>query len=255
MGESTVKIGSETLCMTDSGTNSSSLKILLVEDDPQVERYLTLLLEKKGGYLVIRTSDGSNVLELVAQSTPNLILLDVVLNETDGIVLCHRLKRDPRTNHIPLILFSGVRKNVLDQVCALELGADDYLLKPIDPDLLLSKIRTVLRRYSGATNLQKLICADQLTLDTVSWTVTVQGQVVNLTRKEFELLLALVKYRGQVLTPAYLLESIWGYDSRTYKDYRTVKVHISSLRTKLGPEVGRKIVAVRGVGYKFVIPS
>jgi DNA-binding response OmpR family regulator len=169
----------------------------------------------------------------------------------DGFALCREIKWDRRTSDIPIILLSGAHTEEEAQVKGLEYGADDYLVKPISPKFLISKIRTVLRRYAAPEELQDLLTVEDLTLDVQAWTVTVKGKVVLLTRKEFDLLLMFLRKRGRVLRPAFLLENVWGLDPSEHTDFRTIKVHISSLRKKLGRRLGEKIVSVSGVGYRF----
>jgi two-component system response regulator RegX3 len=227
-----------------------SSKVLLVEDDTEFLKYLSTLLRQEG-FVVSRAEDADEAMLSATQSPPDLILSDVKLKGIDGITLCRQCKADKRTANIPVILLTGSEKESEDQIRGLESGADDYLLKPISGRLLIAKIKVVLHRYTSAEELQDLLKVEDLTLDVKAWTVTIKGKPVYLTRKEFDLLLTFLKKRGRVLNPSFLLEHVWGYDPATYDDARTVKVHISSLRTKLGPRFGEKIINVPGVGYKF----
>jgi DNA-binding response OmpR family regulator len=226
-------------------------KILLVEDDESFAKYVCVLLGKER-YRVVVAGNAKDAFFAATDSPPDLILLDVVLKGgDDGITLCRRLKGDPRTARIPVLMMSGTKLAEDDQLTGLDQGADDYLLKPVSSKLLVGKVRAVLRRYAAPGELRDLLTAEDLTLDVSSWTVTVKGRAITLTRKEFDLLLMFLRKRGQMLSPASLLETVWGYDPATYTDTRTVKVHIASLRAKLGPKVGDKIVNVPGVGYRF----
>jgi DNA-binding response OmpR family regulator len=226
-------------------------KILLVEDDEWFSGHVTALLGKEG-YQVIVAGNAEDAFFAATHSPPDLILLDVVLTGgDDGFALCRRLKEDQRTAHLPVIMVSGMRLKEDDQLEGLGYGADDYLLKSVSSRLLIGKVRAVLRRYAAPGELRDLLTAEDVTLDVSSRTVTVKGESVALTRKEFDLLLVFLRKRGQLLNPAYLLETVWGYNPSTYTDTRTVKVHIASLRAKLGPKVGDKIVNVPGVGYRF----
>jgi DNA-binding response OmpR family regulator len=225
-------------------------KILLVEDDASFAKCVATILRHER-YHVIVADQPEEAFFTAIDRAPDLILLDVVLKETNGISLCRRIKADPRTARIPVILMSGQRLEVDDQLEGLCQGADDYLLKPVSSRLLVGKVRTVLRRYAAARELADLLTVGDLTIDVSSWTVTTGGRAIALTRKEFDLLVTLLRKRGRVLSPTYLLETVWGYDSTTYDDIRTVKVHVSSLRGKLGPNIAEKIVNVPGIGYRF----
>jgi DNA-binding response OmpR family regulator len=225
-------------------------KILLVEDDPTFAKYVATVLRQER-YRVMVADEAEEAFLTAADAAPDLILLDVVLHGSDGFTLCRRLKEDKRTAGIPVIMISGRRLDEEDQLEGLGLGADDYLIKPVSGKLLVGKVRAVLRRYA-ASGEGDLLKAGELTLDVSSWTATVDGKPVDLTRKEFDLLATLLRKRGRMLSPAYLLETVWGYDPAVYDDTRTVKVHISSLRAKLGKKLGDQIVNVPGVGYRFV---
>lgn len=186
---------------------------------------------------------------MAKQSPPTLILADVKLKGSDGFTLCRQLKADQRTATIPIILISGSMIDNEHQVNGLANGADDYLLKPFNPKLLVAKIQAVLRRYASPAELTDWLKVEDLILDAKAWTVTVKGKPVHLTRKEFDLLLTFLRRRGHVLHPTFLLESVWGYTQDT-DDLRTVRVHISSLRSKLG-HFGEHIINIPGVGYKL----
>jgi DNA-binding response OmpR family regulator len=225
-------------------------KILLVEDDASFAKCATTILQHER-YRVIVADQPEEAFLMATNEVPDLILLDVVLKGTNGISLCRRIKAEPRTARIPVILMSGQRLEEDDQLEGLCQGADDYLLKPVSSKLLVGKVRTVLRRYAAAWELADLLTVEDLMINVSSWTVTANGRAIALTRKEFDLLVTLLRKRGRVLSPMYLLETVWGYDSASYDDTRTVKVHMSSLRGKLGPKIAEKIVNVPGVGYRF----
>jgi DNA-binding response OmpR family regulator len=225
-------------------------RILLVEDDATFAKWVATLLQSER-YRIRVAQDADDALLRATTEQPDLILIDVILDGTNGLALCQRLKADPRTARIPIILMSGQRLDEDDQLAGLCQGADDYLLKPVSGKMLLGKIRTVLRRYDVDRELTDVLTAEDLTLDVSSWKVMVRDKPIALTRKEFDLLVTLLRKRGRVLRPSYLLETIWGYDSMAYDDTRTVKVHISSLRNKLGHKLAEKIVNVPGVGYRF----
>ena len=228
----------------------ATANILVVDDDRAVRNYLSDCLQG-AGFRAIQAEGADEAILVATQSPPDLILSDVVLTGFDGISLCRKIKTDPRTTNIPLILMSGIKTEGDDQVNGLAVGADDYLLKPIDGHLLIAKIRVILRRHTTPTELEEVLKAGDLTVDRSSWTVSVKGIAISLTRKEFELLLTFMRKPGRVLRPSFLLETVWGYEGDAYEKSRTLKVHIASLRKKLGPAIGRHIGNVPGVGYKF----
>jgi two-component system, OmpR family, alkaline phosphatase synthesis response regulator PhoP len=181
----------------------------------------------------------------------DLVLSDVVLAEDDGVSLCRKLHERPETAHIPVVLISGRRIEEGDQVEGLHAGADDYLLKPVSGKVLVAKIHSVLRRYKAPTDLAEALKAHDLSLDVRARVATVKGKRIALTRKEFDLLTLFLQKPGQMLTSAYLLERVWGLDPSADVDTRTLTVHISSLRGKLGGDLGRRIATLPREGYRF----
>lgn len=226
------------------------VKILVVEDDPVFRKLVKALLEEEG-LVVVTAEDPAQVLELARTHQPNLVLMDVVLGETTGIELCQKLKSQPYTSSIPVVLLSGAQIDEEFQLQGFEEGADDYILKPISNELLVAKVRAVLKRYASAEELADVLQAEGLALDVKARKVLIQGQPIPLTRKEFDLLTALLRKRGQVVYTTQLYHTVWGYGASAPVDSHTVKVHVSSLRSKLGPELGKKIVNVPGLGYRF----
>lgn len=226
-------------------------RILVVDDEPSILKLIRVNLERDG-YEVETASDGKAALELADRLRPDLILLDVMLPELDGLAVCRALHQNPATRHIPIIMLSA-RGEEVDRVLGLEMGADDYITKPFSPRELLARIKARLRRNqpqkeeAGDVRLQ----FGRLVIDQDRYLVLLDGVKQDLTRKEFELLRFLARARGRVFTREYLLEQIWGYDFAG--DSRTVDVHIRHLRQKLEalPGSPRYIETVRGVGYRF----
>jgi DNA-binding response OmpR family regulator len=181
----------------------------------------------------------------------DMVLSDVVMKGKDGMALCRELRSRPETSHLPFILISGRRMEEEDQVQGLDAGADDYLLKPVSGPMLIAKVQSVLRRYRSPYELAETLKAHGLTLDVQSRVATLRGQTIALTRKEFDLLTAFLRQPGLVLTNDYLLEWIWGVDPNAELDTRTLTVHISSLRNKLGEPLGGRIANVPRLGYRF----
>lgn len=225
-------------------------KVLAVDDE---EDSLTVLKQRleNDGFSVVTAKGADEALRAAADSAPDLVLSDVAMPGADGFALCRRLKSDSRTAGIPVILISGLHSSEQDQLEGLEGGADDYLPKPYPPRLLSAKIRTLMRRYAAPQELGETLAAEGLALDVQARTVSHKGRRVGLTRKEFDLLTLFLRKPGRALGADYLLETVWGYDPADYNDPRTLQVHVSSLRKKLGPKLGKRIVSVTGHGYRF----
>jgi two-component system phosphate regulon response regulator PhoB len=222
-------------------------RVLIVEDEPDIRDLLVFHLEREG-YQVTRSRSGAEALRLVQASPPDLVLLDLMLPEIDGLEVCRRLRRDPATQAIPIVMLTA-RGDEVDRVLGLEMGADDYVVKPFSPRELVARIRAVLRRARPSPGTAP-ITVGRLSIDPAAHTVMVDGAPVTLTRKEFDLLRALVEARGRVLTREFLLDHVWGYTAAGEIESRTVDVHVRRLRQKLGPE-GQRIGTVTGVGYRL----
>jgi two-component system alkaline phosphatase synthesis response regulator PhoP len=227
-------------------------KLLLVDDEEDFRKILQSFL-REAGHTVLAAASGREALLAALDSQPDIVISDVQMPAMGGLELCRRLRADRRTAAIPILLMSGASKEERDQLEGFALGADDYVLKPFEPPILLAKIEAVLRRYSTAAELKELLHAAGVSLDVQARTASCGDRRVSLTRKEFDLLTLLLRKRGHVLTPQFMLESVWGYDLAEYNDPHTVTVHLSSLRRKLGPRLGRRIVTVPGNGYRFEI--
>ncbi len=229
-------------------------KILLVEDETSLQATIAYNL-KKAGYEISTASDGEAALEIARDQHPDLVLLDVMLPTIDGFDVCRNIRR---TSGVPIIILTA-RGDEIDRVVGLEIGADDYLTKPFSMRELLARVKALLRRRdlleqdmvkekaSDAT----VITVGSLCIDLDAYRVTIGGREVSLKPKELELLVHLVKHRGNVCPTRQLLGEVWGYDY--YGDSRTLAVHIHGLREKLETEPGsaRLIETVRGVGYRF----
>ena len=224
-------------------------KILVVDDEANIRMLLKFNLEK-AGFLVQEAENGKNALALVTKEKPDLLLLDLMLPEIDGLEVCRRLKGSSATASLPIIMLTAKNEEV-DKVIGLELGADDYIAKPFSPRELIARIKAVLRRSTPQTpTAQEIICG-KLRINPNSYEAFLDNQRLELTPKEFELLLLFATHPAQAFSREKLLEDIWGYDY--YGDTRTVDVHIRHLRFKLGasPALAAAIETVRGVGYRF----
>lgn len=225
-------------------------KILLVDDEKDGLTVLKGMLEGEG-FSVVAAGSARDALLAAGDCEPDLILSDVAMPGEDGLMFLRQLKCGKRTAPIPVILMSGVHKGDADQIEGMEKGADDYIPKPVSPGLLFAKVRAVLRRYAAPEELKKVLKVNGLLLDVQARVVDCKGRRIGLTRKEFDLLGTFLRKPGRVLSVAYLLETVWGYDPADYNDPHTVGVHISSLRRKLGALLAKKIVSVPGLGYRF----
>ena len=221
--------------------------IYCVEDDSNIRELVVYTLETTG-YKARGFEDGKAFLEALALETPELVLMDIMLPGGDGMALLKRLKASAKTQDIPVIMMTA-KGSEYDKVLGLDSGADDYVTKPFGMMELISRIKAVLRRTEkNAMKIEDKIVLNGLTIDVKKHEVTVEGEPVSLTLKEFELLRRMMKNLGIVLTRDQLLEDIWGYDFDG--ETRTVDVHVRTLRQKLG-KAGELIETVRGVGYKM----
>lgn len=227
--------------------DSMASKILIVEDEQGVVHLLRTGLEPEG-FQVIAAYNGQEGLRAVTEARPDLIILDLTLPGLDGFELCRRIRRQPETAGLPILVLSG-RTEAVDKVVMLELGADDYVTKPFNTKELVARVKTLLRRISMPA-LPQLLRVGTLEVDLERHTVFVAGQPIALTAKEFELLKVLLEAKERTLTRAFLLERVWDYGEELEIETRTLDVHIRSLRKKLGSE-GARIITVRNVGYRL----
>ena len=224
-------------------------KILLVDDDPNIRQLVNLYLEKEG-FEVEMADRGDTAVEKFKTFAPNLILLDLMLPGMDGWQVCREVRK---TSNVPIIMLTA-KDETFDKVLGLELGADDYMVKPFDTKELVARIKAVLRRFQNAdAPASKELSFPGLTLNIGQYTVTYMGRELEMPPKELELLYFLASHPGMVFTREQLLEQVWGYDY--FGDSRTVDVHVKRLREKLtdGEKMGWQIKTVWGVGYKFEV--
>lgn len=222
-------------------------KILIIEDMEDIVFVLKEYLEREG-FQVTAAYNGLQGLQAVTEQKPDLVILDLTLPGLEGLEVCRRIRRDPETAQIPVLILSGKGEEV-DKVVGLEVGADDYMTKPFGPKELVARVKTLLRR-TGAPQVAKVLKAGQIEMDLERYTVNVRGRGIALTLREFDLLRALLEVKGRALSREFLLEKVWGRDREVGIETRTIDVHIRSLRNKLGPE-GRRILTVRNVGYRL----
>ncbi|MDY6397249.1 MAG: response regulator transcription factor [Treponema sp.] len=220
--------------------------VYILEDDDNIRKLINYSL-KSQGFEVQDFALPSTFWSALQTTNPDLLLLDIMLPEEDGISILKRLRSNPKTSTIPVIMLTA-KDSEYDVVTGLDSGADDYVTKPFGMMALVSRIKAVLRRYEKSDSHKELLEAGGIKIDENQHTVFAGNQQLFLTVKEFDLLVLLIKNRGNVLTREQLLESVWGLSSEI--ESRTVDVHIRTLRAKLG-EYEKNIETIRGVGYKF----
>ncbi len=221
--------------------------IFCVEDDSNIRELVIYTLETTG-FTARGFSDGKSLTDALVTETPSLVLLDIMLPGMDGMEILHKMKSSARTKKIPVIMLTA-KGTEYDKVKGLDAGADDYITKPFGMMELVSRVKAVLRRSGYVEqDSQNIISIGKIEIDSKKHEVKVEGEVVVLTLKEYELLKRLMKNPNNVMTRDYLLEEIWGYDFDG--ETRTVDVHVRPLRQKLGKS-GDQIETVRGVGYRM----
>jgi DNA-binding response OmpR family regulator len=226
---------------------SQGQTVLVVEDESSIASFVALYL-KNAGYRIQSVGNGRDALERVAAEKPDLIVLDLMLPDLDGLEVCRRIRQ---TSDVPILMLTA-RDEDVDKIIGLEVGADDYLTKPFNPRELVARVKSILRRSVPERReaQTKQIKHGDLEIDVGRREVLVSGNEVQLAPKEFDLLWELLDHRGLVLTRDQLLERVWGYTFAG--DTRTVDVHVRQLRRKLGE--ASPIVTVWGVGYKVASP-
>jgi len=218
-------------------------KILIVDDDKNVHEILTMYLQKEN-YRVITADNGIEALDLIEKERPDLIILDIMMPDMDGKEVIQNLRKE---NQIPVIFLSA-RSEEFDRILGLELGADDYVTKPFSPREVVARIKANLKRSNPEINRSRIIKYPDLVIDPVNRSVEANDQKIQLTPKEYELLLLLASHPDRVFERELLYERVWGMDS--YGSARSVDVHINWLRDKLKLDY---IKTVWGVGYKFEV--
>jgi DNA-binding response OmpR family regulator len=220
--------------------------ILVVDDERHIVDLVRLYLEKDG-FAVVTAADGQEALERHARHDPDLVILDVMLPKLDGFEVCREIRRRGDT---PVLMLTA-RDDDIDAIVGLELGADDYVTKPFNPRALVARVKAILRRTSATARGGRPMEVGTLRIDPRRREATVQGRDLGLRAREFDLLAALARDPGVVLTRDALLEDVWGTDFPG--ETRTIDVHVGEVRRKLGSD-GPPIETVRGLGYRLVPP-
>ena len=221
-------------------------KILVVDDELKIVKLVRAYLERVG-FTVVTAREGQEALAVFRYERPNLVVLDLMLPGMDGLDVCRAIRR---SSDVPIIMLTA-RDEEVDRLVGLELGADDYIVKPFSPREVVARVRAVLRRTEGQPVEPEVIIAGDVTLDLPHRIAQVRGRPIELTATEFDLLTVLARHPGQVFTRMQLLDLVQGEAYAPYE--RTIDVHIKNLRRKLGddPRNPRYIMTVRGVGYRL----
>jgi two-component system response regulator ResD len=224
-------------------------KVLVVDDDANIVKLIKLYLEKED-YTVCTASNGIEALDVFKRENPSIIILDIMMPEMDGNQVCRQIRK---TSEVPIIMLTA-KGETFDKVLSLELGADDYMVKPFEPKELIARVKAILRRIDSNKNDEKDECIsfDKLEVNLSNYELTIDGKILEIPPKELELLYFLASNPNRVFTREQLLEEVWGFDY--FGDSRTVDVHIKRLREKLeGVDANWQLKTVWGVGYKFEV--
>ena len=221
------------------------VKILLVDDEPDILEIVGFNLSNEG-YNVITAENGLEGIKKARKEKPNLIILDVMMPEMDGIEACEQIRAIPDMEDA-IVTFLTARGEDYSQVAGFEAGADDYITKPIKPKVLVSKVKALLRRLKYEEKNDQIVKIGDLTIDREAYKIVLKGQEIILPRKEFELLSLLASKPGKVFKREEILDKVWG--NEVVVGGRTIDVHIRKLREKIGD---KSFKTVKGVGYKFV---
>ena len=228
--------------------NKGDIKILLVDDEPDILEIVGYNL-KNEGYQVITAENGQEAIKFAKKYNPHLILLDIMMPEMDGIEACEKIRKINSLENV-IIAFLTARGEDYSQVAGFEAGADDYITKPIKPKVLISKIKSLLRRLKTEKNSEDSLKIGDIVIDREEYVVYKSGVKISLPRKEFELLSLLTYKPNKVFKREVILDTVWG--NEVVVGGRTIDVHIRKLREKIGDN---HFKTVKGVGYKFVLPN
>lgn len=223
-------------------------KVLIADDDINISELIKVYFEKDG-FSTVTARNGKEAVELFKSEAPSIVILDVMMPEMDGWQVCREIRR---VSNIPIIMLTA-KGETFDKVLGLELGADDYMVKPFDPKELIARVKAVLRRSdTKEVSAEKELVFPNLTINLTNYELKINGEITEVPPKELELLYFLASNPNRVFTREQLLEQVWGFDY--FGDSRTVDVHIKRLREKLeGAESNWQLKTVWGVGYKFEV--
>lgn len=228
--------------------NNSHLRILLVDDEPDILEIVGYNLTQEG-YTVYKATNGKEAIKKAQEQQPHLILLDVMMPEMNGIDACKKLRELPGLEQV-LIAFFTARSEEYSQIEGFEVGADDYITKPIKPKILVSKVKALLRRVSSNSNHKNNLTFGHLIINKESYQVSIHHNIIDLPKKEFELLALLASDPDRIFNRNEILETVWG--NEVIVGERTIDVHIRKIREKIGDDF---VATVKGVGYRFISPE
>jgi len=220
--------------------------VAIVDDEPDIAEVVSLHL-KRTGFVTKEFTDGESFLKFMERQTPDLIILDLMLPDFDGLEICKYLKKKEEFSSIPIIMLTA-KGGETDKVLGLELGADDYVTKPFSPKELVARVKAVLRRQDQKETTAKINIADILVIDLKKYQTVVEDEKIQLTPTEFRILQLLASKKGWVFTRNQILDHLWG-ENKVVLD-RTIDVHVKNLRDKLG-KAAKFIKNVRGIGYRL----
>lgn len=224
----------------------SKAKVLIVDDDTNITELISLYLEKEN-YITMKVDNGIDAIHVFKSFSPDLVILDIMLPGRDGFDVCKDIRQ---ISHTPILMLSAKRET-FDKILGLELGADDYMVKPFDTKELTARVKAILRRYTPKQDSSKELTFPSLRINLSNYTVLYNENVIEMPPKEIELLHFLALNSNQVFTREQLLDHIWGYEY--IGDTRTVDVHIKRIREKIGESDVWSIKTVWGIGYKFEV--
>jgi DNA-binding response OmpR family regulator len=221
-------------------------EIAIIEDEKDILNLIALTLEKAGFYAK-KFATGGEFISYLNKNVPDLVILDLMLPDIDGLDICKNIRQNPKTHFLPIIMLT-VKGDEMDKVLGLELGADDYMTKPFSPRELVARIKAVLRRKEAAADVKEIKIDNVIRIDAQKYEIYVHDRKIELTATEFRLLVILAENRRRVFSRDELIDRLWGGEK--FVTDRTIDVHIKSLRDKLGA-AGELVKSVRGVGYKL----
>jgi len=222
-------------------------RILFFGDDDKIVQGLKKTLEKRA-FRLYNVKEKTGVEEKILELQPELIILNFTSPPEDNFRICKDIKQGRNSGHIPVVIISNISRKK-DLITALEIGAEDYLARPLDFDIFLARLRAILRRISYREEPEEILRCKDIVINLTTRTLLVKEKPVKLTPKEFALLYTLMKKKGRALERRYLMKSVW--DEKYLGDPRTINKHIETLRKKLGPEASRHIETMAGIGYMF----